>query len=110
MSLHYALNGQCDLSKSIELVCESPAKLFNLWPRKGTISVGSDADFVVFDPKDEYVVDSANWFIKAKDCDRVYSGLNINGRILKTYVRGNLVYSDGEIAGERGYGQCLRPS
>jgi len=110
MSLHYALNGQWDLSKSIELVCESPAKLFNLWPRKGTISVGSDADFVVFDPKDEYVVDSANWFTKAKDCDRVYSGLNISGRILQTYVRGNLIYSDGEIAGERGYGQFLRPS
>tara|TARA_A100001037_G_scaffold190806_1_gene170764 strand:- start:94 stop:1488 length:1395 start_codon:yes stop_codon:yes gene_type:complete len=110
MSLHYALNGQWDLSKSIELVCESPAKLFNLWPRKGTISVGADADFVVFDPRDEYVVDSANWFTKAKDCDRVYSGLNISGRILQTYVRGNLIYSNGEIAGERGYGQFLRPN
>ena len=56
------------------------------------------------------VGDSANWFTKAKDCDRVYSGLNISGRILQTYVRGNLIYSNGEIAGERGYGQFLRPN
>ena len=109
MALHHAINGQWSLSKAIDLVCESPAKLFNLWPKKGVIQPGADADFVIFDPESEHVVDSSKWFTKAKDSDRVYSGLNINGNIMQTYVRGNLIYSNGEVVGTRGFGEFLRP-
>tara|TARA_B100000945_G_C20400739_1_gene607212 strand:+ start:378 stop:1793 length:1416 start_codon:yes stop_codon:yes gene_type:complete len=108
-ALHHALNGRWDLDKAVDLVCVSPAKLFNLWPKKGVIRIGSDADFVIFDPNEEYVVDSSKWFTKAKDCDRVYSGLNMNGNILQTYVRGELIYGNGEIVGERGFGEFVRP-
>ena len=52
--------GRIALNRMVELLCTNPAKLFGLYPRKGTIAVGSDADIVVFDPEKRHTITAAN--------------------------------------------------
>jgi allantoinase len=77
----------------VSLISTNPAKRFNLYPRKGVLQIGSDADITVLDPRDSFTVLNQDTFSVAAHTP--YDGWTLNGRITHTFVRGQLVY-DGE--------------
>ncbi len=107
--LHLALSGTFSLAHAINLISTGPAKMYNLYPKKGTIQVGSDADLVLFDDSDETIVDSKKWLSRAGAVDRLYTGMRLRGKLHQTIVGGEVVYRDGKIVGERGGGNFVRP-
>jgi allantoinase len=100
--------GKIRLDKMVELICENPAKIFGLYPKKGTIAVGSDADFVIFDPDKEDIISKDKMFTKCRDSALVYDGWTIYGKPEKTIVRGKVVFSDSAINVSPGYGEIIK--
>ncbi|HLN13952.1 MAG TPA: amidohydrolase family protein, partial [bacterium] len=102
--------GRLTLSKLVRLVCENPAKLFGLWPRKGTLAVGADADLTLVDLAADYVHDHRQLHTKARDTALCYDGMRMRGRPVTTVVRGRIVMRAGRVVGEPGWGRWLRPA
>jgi dihydropyrimidinase len=98
--------GRISLSRLIEVSSTNPAKLFGLYPRKGTIAVGSDADISVFDPDLERVIEPA--MLKSNADDSVYDGWRVKGWPLLTLLRGEIAYQDDQVVARPGSGQVLR--
>jgi dihydropyrimidinase len=97
--------GRLSLSRLVEVTATNAAKLFGLYPRKGTIAVGSDADIVVFDPDLTRTIDSA---MLKSNCDySVYEGWSVTGWPVITLRRGEIVFRDGTITAQPGSGQLL---
>jgi len=89
------------------LTATAPAQLFGLYPRKGAIAVGADADFAIVDPEQR-------WTFSAKDLQTrsglsAYLGREFTGRVVRTVLRGKTVCVDGEVVGRSGWGQFVRP-
>jgi dihydropyrimidinase len=98
--------GRLDLDRFVDLASTRAAKLFGLFPRKGTIAVGSDADLVVYDTNYRGVVSA-----KAQHTNNDYNGFEgmpIEGRPSVVTVRGKIQVRDGKFVGERGRGQMLK--
>ena len=100
--------GKIRLDKMVELICENPAKIFGLYPKKGTIAVGSDADFVIFDPEKKGIISKDEMFTKCRESALVYHGWEVYGKPEKTVVRGKVVFNDGIITISPGYGEILK--
>ena len=100
--------GKIKLDRMVELICENPAKIFGLYPKKGTIAVGSDADFVIFDPDKKDIISKDKMFTKCRDSALVYDGWEVYGKPEKTIVRGKVVFDDGEITVSPGYGEIIK--
>ena len=100
--------GKIRLDKMVELICENPAKIFGFYPQKGTIAVGSDADFVIFDPDKKDIISKDKMFTKCRDSALVYDGWEIYGKPEKTIVRGNVVFDNGKITVSPGYGEIIK--
>jgi len=77
------------------LLSENPAKLFGLYPRKGAIEVGSDADLVIFDPEKEVIITSGMLHTRADFTP--FEGRKVKGWPVTTLVRGNVVVQDGQL-------------
>ena len=89
------LKKHISLSQMCAYLSENPAKLYGMYPRKGTVRVGSDADIVVLDPKGEGMISQES---SHSACDyNPYEGVRTRGHIDRVYLRGRLVFSDGEI-------------
>jgi len=88
----------------VRLLCYNPAQTFGL-PRKGRIEPGADADIVVFDPAKHYTIAASQNHSNADYS--VYEGREVTGKVLKTFVRGELVADNGDIVAEPGYGEFL---
>lgn len=83
------------LSQMCKYLSENPAKLYGLYPRKGIIAKDSDADIVIYDPKADKVITAEN---HKSACDySPFEGVKIKGQVEKVFLRGELVYTDGEI-------------
>jgi allantoinase len=104
-----ALSGRLTLPDAVRLLATQPAKLFQLYPQKGTLEVGSDADITLYDPHQLTTIDSSRWYTKAKSIDRLYHGRRVQGHVHTTIVNGQLVYHAGQIVGEAGTGGFVRP-
>jgi len=100
--------GKMELDRMVELICENPAKIFGLSPKKGTIAVGSDADFVIFDPDKKDFISKDKMFTKCRDSALVYNGWEVYGKPEKTIVRGKVVFDSGEITVSPGYGDIIK--
>ena len=100
--------GKMELDRMVELICENPARVFGLYPKKGTIALGSDADFVIFDPDKKDVISRNKMFTKCRDSALVYDGWEVYGKPEKTIVRGKVVFDDGEITVSPGYGEIIK--
>jgi dihydroorotase (multifunctional complex type) len=98
-------DGRLGLERLFECASTNPAKIIGLYPRKGTIKVGSDADLVIIDLDKESVISGEN--AKAKTHWTPYEGWVVKGVPVATYVRGIETYLDGEITGEPGQGRFL---
>ncbi len=100
--------GRLSMSRFVSLISTTPAKLFGLWPRKGTITVGADADFTVIDPERLMKIESPR--MQSRSDFDPYEGFEATGWPVQTIVRGNVVVAHGELAVERGYGELIRRS
>ena len=99
-------SGQITLERFVQVTSTNPAKLFGLYPRKGTIAVGSDADLVVWDPEETRTIRDEDMFSSSRYS--VHSGTVVTGWPTMTLRRGDVVYRDGEILGAAGSGEFLR--
>lgn len=90
-----------------ELLCEGPARRFGLWPRKGVLAPGADADLVVLDPEQSWVVDPATLVTPAGWSP--YVGRRLAGRVERVLVRGEEVFAGGAVLGEAGSGRHVGP-
>lgn len=102
-------SGRLTLSHLVRLVSENPARIFGLYPRKGAVRVGSDADLVVVDMQAETTIRRERMYTKARDSARLYEGRRVQGLPVLVAVRGNVVMRDGEVVGRPGWGQFVRP-
>jgi dihydropyrimidinase len=93
------------LNRMVELLSTNPAKLFGLYPRKGTIAVGSDADIVVFDPEKRHVI-SADTDHSKTDYN-LYEGTEVTGSPEVVLLRGHVLVENGELLAEPGIGQFV---
>jgi len=100
--------GKIKLDRMVELICENPAKIFGLYPKKGTITVGSDADFVIFDPEKKDIISKDKMFTKCRDSALVYNEWEVYGKPEKTIVRGRVVFDNGKITVSPGYGEIIK--
>lgn len=99
-------DGRFSLERLVELMSTNPAKLFNLFPRKGVIAVGSDADFVIYDPEGTSTITASRHHSRADHT--IYEGIEVAGRPVATILRGEVVAQDGELVASRPTGQVLR--
>jgi dihydropyrimidinase len=100
------LTGRITLEGMVDLVATHPAKLFGLYPRKGVIAIGSDADFCVLDPNRTATV-AVQMTTSASDFD-VYEGLSVTGWPVCTISRGEIIYQDGQVFAPPGRGNLVR--
>jgi len=98
--------GRISLDRFIALTSANPARLFGLYPRKGTIAVGSDADLVVLDPELRRTIDGRS--MRSNADYSVYDGREVHGWPRFTVSRGEIVLEDGQVVAEPGRGQWLR--
>jgi dihydropyrimidinase len=98
--------GRISLNRMIELLCTNPAKLFGLYPRKGTIAVGSDADIVVFDPDRNFTISSAT--DHSKSDYNLFEGTEVTGTPEVVLLRGQVLVEHDELVAEPGIGQFVR--
>jgi dihydropyrimidinase len=97
--------GRISVSKFVDLTSTAPARLFGLFPRKGTIAVGSDADIVLWDP--DKTVTLTNALMHHGSDYTPYEGMTVTGYPVATYVRGSLVFDGTAVVGKPGFGQHL---
>ena len=94
------------MNRFVEITSTAPAKLFGLFPRKGTIAVGSDADVVLFDPGETHVISAKT---QHGDCDyTLFEGKEMVGRVKKVFSRGELIVDGDAWLGKPGRGQFVR--
>ena len=98
--------GRISMRRFVELVSTNPARFFGLYPRKGTIAVGSDADIVVFDPEKRHTI-SVERHHSNIDYN-LYEGTEVVGAPEVVLVRGQVVVENGELVGEPGTGQFVK--
>jgi dihydroorotase (multifunctional complex type) len=106
--LDAAGSGRISYERLVQLYSETPAKLYGLAPRKGSLMIGSDADVVLVDPRHRWTVADAD--ILSRAAWSPYSGRELTGRAVRTYVRGKLVMADGEVLAPPGTGVLLHGS
>lgn len=94
------------LTNLVRMLSGNPARLFGLYPRKGAILPGADADLVVVDLDCEWTLSTDQLLYKNKHS--AYVGCSFKGQVQRTFVRGKTVFQDGEIKIQPGYGQLLR--
>jgi len=107
MLLHEGVRkGRITLNRFVQLVSTAPAKMFGLYPRKGTIAVGSDADIVIFDPNKEVVLSAKTHHMKVDY--NPFEGTRIVGAPSAVLVRGKPVIEGDKFVGRVGSGQFLK--
>jgi dihydropyrimidinase len=97
--------GRISLNRMVELLCTNPAKLFGLYPRKGTIAVGSDADLVVFDPTRKHTITAAEQHSKTDY--NLYEGTKVSGTPEVVLLRGRVLVEGNRLVAEPGIGQFV---
>ena len=97
--------GRISLNRMVELLSTNPAKLFGLYPRKGTIAVGSDADIVVFDPERKVTISAENHHSKIDY--NLYEGTEVTGTPEVVLLRGQVLVEGDELVASPGVGQFV---
>lgn len=100
--------GRLPIEQFVAVTSTNPAKLFGLYPRKGTIAPGADADLTVWDPAVSRTVDGGSMYSRAGFT--VYDGTDVSGWPVVVVSRGEVVCEDGKVAAERGRGRWLQPA
>lgn len=100
------LENNISLNRFVELTSTAAAKMFGMFPKKGTIAVGSDADIVIFDTEKEHTFTLENQHMNVDYC--AYEGKKIKGKVETVLSRGRIVIENGECLVEKGSGQFIK--
>jgi dihydropyrimidinase len=98
--------GRISINKLVEVLADGPARIFGLYPEKGTIAVGGDADIVIFDPDVWWKLDRAN--LHSPLDYSPYEGMEVAGKPRTVLLRGQYVVKDGQFVGRKGMGRFLK--
>lgn len=111
LMLTEAKKGRVSMERVVELLCVNPAKCFNIFPQKGTISAGADGDLVIVDMNKEYEFDAKNSYSQARDIMKVFQGWKLGCSVDYTVVRGRVVVENGVVdESAAGWGEFVRPN
>ena len=94
------------LNKYVEVTSTNPAKIFGMFPKKGTIAVGSDADIIFIDPNAKHTLSSSTHHMKVDYS--AYEGWELTGKVKTVLLRGKVVIENGKCLVEKGYGKFIR--
>jgi dihydropyrimidinase len=97
--------GRISLNRMVELLATNPAKLFGLYPRKGTVAVGSDADLVIFDPEKQVTISAKTQHSKVDY--NLYEGTTVTGSPEVVLLRGRVLVENDELVASPGIGQFV---
>lgn len=109
LMLEKALLDELTYGQIVKHFSENPARLLGIYPRKGALRVGSDADLVVIKPDAPHSVTLNSMQTKARQSCKVYEGWSMHHRIIVTLCRGRAVFEDGGILGHPGFGGLITP-
>lgn len=98
--------GKITLNKYVEVACTNPAKIFGMFPRKGTIAVNSDADIVILDPQAKHTITAGAHHMNVDYS--AYEGWELTGKIKTVLLRGKVAINNGECLLDKGYGQFVK--
>ena len=99
------VKGRIGLQKLVEVSSTNAARIFGLFPQKGTIAVGSDADLVLFDPREEHEISAATHHHR---CDySAFEGYRATGRVKTVLLRGTVAIENGTAKIGKGFGRYL---
>ena len=102
------VGGRISLERWVEVISTAPARMFGMYPRKGSISVGADADLVIYDPKARRTISAKTHHM---DVDySCYEGRAVQGRSDVVLSRGSVIVRDGRFTGRKGAGKFIRRS
>jgi dihydropyrimidinase len=104
---HHGVNqGKLSLNRFVEVVSTTPARLFGLYPRKGTIAIGSDADLVIWDPAAEHVISARTHHMRVDYS--MFEGWKVKGNARTVLSRGEVIVDNGQYFGRAGRGRFLK--
>jgi dihydropyrimidinase len=107
LMFHYGVNaGQLSLNRFVELTSTTPARIFGMYPRKGEIAAGSDADLVLWDPKALYTISAATHHMRVDYS--MFEGYNVTGNARTVLSRGEVIVDGGQFLGKPGRGNYLK--
>jgi dihydropyrimidinase len=98
--------GRISPNRFVALTSTNPAQIFDMYPKKGTIAVGSDADIVIWDPTVRRTIEAGRQHMNTDY--NVYEGLEVMGWPEKVFLRGRLIVDGERWLGERGTGRFIR--
>jgi dihydropyrimidinase len=99
-------SGRFSVNRFVELVSTTPAKLFGLYPRKGTIAVGSDADLVIFNPQRKHVISAATHHMRVDYS--MFEGIEVTGMPDTVLSRGEVIMDKNRFLGRQGAGEFIK--
>jgi dihydropyrimidinase len=94
------------LNKYVEVACTNPAKIFGMFPRKGTIAVGSDADIVIFDANEKHILSAKTHHMNVDYSG--YEGWEVTGKVKTVLLRGKVAIENNECKIEKGFGKFIK--
>ncbi len=103
---HGVGEGNFSLNRFVELVSTAPARIFGMYPKKGVLAVGSDADLVLWDPNEELTISAKTHHMRVDYS--MFEGFHVRGNARDVYSRGELIVSGGKFIGKPGRGNYLR--
>ena len=104
---HHGVNsGKITLNRFVEITATAPARIFGMYPRKGTIAVGSDADIVIWDPLADHIISAATHNMRVDYS--MFEGFKVRGNARQVFSRGELVVEHGKFIGKAGRGEYLK--
>jgi dihydroorotase/allantoinase len=103
--LTFVNEGKIPMDKWIYMHSTRPAQIYGLYPQKGSLQVGTDADFTLFNPEETWTLDARDLHSKTKVSP--FDGESFTGKVTRTIVRGDLVYDHGTVTGKSGYGKQI---
>ena len=98
--------GKISPNKFVEVTSTNAAKIFGMYPRKGCVAIGSDADLVIFDPKKEHRISVKTHHMNVDYS--AYEGRKVTGKCHTTILRGKVAVEDGKVKIDKGYGQFIK--
>ena len=98
--------GKISLNKYVEVACTNPAKIFGMFPRKGTIAPGSDADIVLIDPNEHHTLSATTHHMNVDYSG--YEGWELTGKVKTVLLRGKVAIDKGKCLVGKGYGQFIK--
>jgi dihydropyrimidinase len=104
---HHGVNaGKLSLNRFVEITSTAPARIFGMYPKKGEIAPGSDADIVIWDPKALYTISSKTHHMRVDYS--MFEGYQVKGNARTVISRGEVIVDGGEFLGKKGRGNYLR--